>query len=189
MVKRLFLSVLCLLLSALPAQAASPVKLAVDKEKSELGFTAQQGQTSVKGRFTAFDADIRFHPQALGESKVHITIDMTGTDTAYDDISDTLATAEWFDSATHPKAVLETGSFRHIEDDRYEADAALTMKGETQPVTLAFQLLAFDEEQAEVEGRTTLNRRDFGIGWDATDTVADPVLVTFRIVAKPVKQD
>ena len=177
---------LIFLLIAIPftAQAVEPIRFVPVREKSEIRFEATQNDVPVQGGFDSFAADIAFHPEALATSKVKITVDMASVFADYDEIAETLKTAEWFDSGDFPQAVLETESFTALGEQRYEAKATLSIKDHKMPVTLHFTLNAFNDTQANVSGEAILKRTDFGIGWEDTDSVKDDVKVKFSVMAR-----
>jgi polyisoprenoid-binding protein YceI len=68
---------------------------------------------------------------------------------------------EFFDVAAHPTAVFAAAIRR--EGEGYLAEGTLTLRGVEKPLTLPFTL-ALEGESARMEGRVSLDRRDFGIG-------------------------
>lgn len=170
------------------AAHAAPVGFTPDVEKSHITFTATQNDAAVAGEFRAFTADIAFHPDALAESQVTVTVDMASVNAGYDEVVSTLATEDWFNSSAYRHAVFATQSFTHLGDNRYEAAATLTIKDHVQPVTLQFTLHDFSENAAHMTGETTLKRTDFAIGWEDTSTVEDDVVVKVEIHAEAAQQ-
>lgn len=168
----------------LPAWAVEPIHFALVPEKSEIRFEAVQNNAPVKGGFNGFSGDIAFHPDALPTSHTKIMVDIGSVFADYDEVAETLKTADWFDNGGFPQAVLETESFTALGDNRYEAVAALTIKGQRVPVTLHFTVNSFSDTQANVTGEAILKRTDFNIGWQDTATVADEVKVTFSVFAR-----
>ena len=90
--------------------------------------------------------------------------------------------ADHFDAANHPTASF-AAEIREAEAG-YVADGTLTLKGNTAPVTLPFDL-TLDGDTAQVTGTTTLDRRDFNIGESLKDeaSLGFPVEVTVELTA------
>ena len=167
------------------ALAAEPQAFVLEPAQSEIHFTATQNGAEVKGEFTSFTAPVlQFHPDALADSKVVVEVALGSVSMSYDEAVSTLQTPEWFNVDAFPTARFETTAFSATDEGSYLAEAILRIKGKTVPVRLTFDINRFDEVGADVTGRTVLKRTDFGIGWDATDTVADAVPVTIHFTAK-----
>lgn len=111
---------------------------------------------------------------------------MNAIDTAYDDLTNTLKSSDWFDAHQFPQAIFESNSFKKTGDKTYQAVGNLTLRGKTQPVTLDFTLENYSANNMVLNGSTTLKRTAFGVGqgdWSKTDAVKDEVRIDFKIVA------
>lgn len=157
-------------------------------EKSTLTFTAVQNGAPVSGEFRAFQGDIVFDPDHLGEGHIRVEVSMGSVMAPYQEMVDTLATADWFNVAAFPKAVFEAvpGSITKKEDNRYQAAGQLTLRDQTAPTTVIFTLEEYTPSHARVKGEVVLPRTQFGVGqgeWANIDVVKDEVQVTFDIDA------
>jgi polyisoprenoid-binding protein YceI len=70
-------------------------------------------------------------------------------------------------------------------DDRYRVTGDLTIKGTTLPVTVQFEYTGtavdpFGNQRVGFEGSTTVNRRDWGVEWNAP-LEAGGVLVSEKV--------
>lgn len=177
------------LLAAVTAQA-QPAAWALDPAKSTLGFVSNYMTTEVKGVFKTFTADLRFDPADLAASRVTVDVDVTSVDTAYADRDSTLKTETWFNAGSFPKAVYTASAFEATGLNAYRAKGELSLAGVTRPLDLLFTLAITPEgtaKVARVQGETTLNRLEFGIGkgeWADTKLIADPVKVSFDLTAR-----
>ena len=156
---------------------------------SSLTFTAIQNNAPITGNFHNFGGIIEFDPDALEKSHIRITVDMTSVEASYGEIVTTLKTADWFDTGQFTTAVFESTSVTHRDGKQYAAEGKLTLKDKTLPVTVNFELKTYTETEADVTGTAKISRTVFGVGkgqWEQTDTVKDPVTVTFDIHAVPV---
>ena len=173
------------------AEHAGITQWDVNEEASAITFLVEQSGGNFEGRFTDFDADIYFDPEKLGQSSAFVEIDIDSINTGSDERDGQARSAEWFDAASHPKAVFKSESFTRTGPNRYAAAANLTIRGVTIPVSLEFTL-NIDESPAQgriarMDGVLTLNRLDFGIGqdpWQGTETIGNPVKITLHVEAQ-----
>ncbi len=156
-------------------------------EKSAIKFIATVNKSPSEGAFKSFTINaLRFDPAHLDASFVKVTVDMLSVSSAYEEIATNLKTSDWFGAALFPQAVLETTAFRHLGGKRYEADAKLTIRAHTEPVTLTFTLDRYEAKSAVVNGSAVILRKPFGVGqgeWQETGTVADAVTIMFHVEA------
>jgi polyisoprenoid-binding protein YceI len=91
--------------------------------------------------------------------------------------------ADYFDSATYPTARFE-GEIVKTETG-YEATGPLTIRDQSVPITLPFEL-TFAGDTATMRGTTTVNRLDFNIGQGTQDegTLAFAVDIDVALTAK-----
>ena len=175
-----------LAVAAAPAPAPSgPVKWTV-LPGSTLGFTSAWSGQPVQGRFDRWKADISFSPDALDRSKVSVSIDLASVNTGDKQRDATLPSGDWFDTATHPKAVFTASRFETTGADRYVAHGTLSLKGVSKPQDLAFRL-KITGDQATVTGSASLDRTAFGVGqgeFEATDQIPGKVAVQVALKAR-----
>lgn len=171
------------------AAEGAVAKWAVVPADSHITFTATQNHAPVQGSFKQFDATIYFDEQKLAESSVDVSIAMNSVDAAYEDVVLSLQDTPWFDVKNFPKAEFKTKGFRHLEGNHYEADAILTIRSVSLPITFPFTLDIKEDDGnyfAKVYGQTTLKRTAFGVGqgeWKDTKTVEDDVTVEITLSA------
>ena len=157
---------------------------AVVHEESTLGFTATQTGSEFDGTFD-FTADMTFHRDRPGDSRFDVVVDVTSVDTGSGDRDSTLADQAWFWFAEYPEAHFETTRITHAGDDRYEAVATLTIKGNAHEVVLPFTWKQ-DGDVAEMQGTVraimqgglTMDRTRWEVGtgeWSSGDTVGRQV--------------
>ena len=169
-------------LVATGASAQTAPKWVVDHAQSQLLFDSQAEGAAFEGHFDDWDADIRFDPKALGQSKVSVTV-ATGSAVTGDSSRDQTAHgADWFASVMFPKATFTTRTIKDLGGGKYEADGDLAIKGVTQPLALPFTL-TIAGDTATMTGEATVDRSRFGVGqgdYGGADTV--PLSVTVKVV-------
>jgi polyisoprenoid-binding protein YceI len=169
------------------AALADVPSYSVIKEKSYLKFFAIQNGAPVEGKFDDFTADIKFDPEHLDQSSIHVEVATGSVSAADGDIVQNLKMPEWLSVAAFPKAVFACKKLTRMPNsDNYYAEGSLKLRDKTVPVMLNFQMEHFDASSAVAKGSITLHRKDFGVGqgeWAKDDVVKDEVRVEFRIAA------
>ncbi|MEF2550653.1 cytochrome b/b6 domain-containing protein [Aurantimonas sp. A2-1-M11] len=160
----------------------------VDAAESRLDFAAQFSGKPLTGTVGAWQADVRFSPDALERAQATVTIDTASITVDNSFVAPQVQGKDGFDSDTHPTATLVLSQFR-AADAGYAAEGTLTIKGKSLPVTVPF---TFDENAdgtAHVAaGSATVDRTafDLGVSNDPTGQYLDKaVTIRFALVAAP----
>lgn len=178
------------------ASPESAKRFAIDKTHSDVSFQVRHLVTKVRGRFADFDAEIRVVPGKPGESSVRFVIRTSSVDTDLPDRDQHLRSADFFDAEKYPEITFVSSRIRPIGDDRYEVTGLLTLRGVTREMTLPVTFLGFvvdpwGNEKAGFETEVVLNRKDFGMIWNAALDNGGVVLgdkVTVSIAVEAVRQ-
>ena len=149
----------------------TPGTWTVDTPHSTIGFVARHMMLSkVRGRFTDFTASIEVAdpPQS---STVFAEVQMASVTTGEEGRDNHLRTNDFFDVETHPTMTLRSTGFEADGDD-YVMHADLTIKGTTLPVDFELEFDGVGQDpwggtRAGFTASTTINRRDFGVEWNA----------------------
>ncbi|HEI6765586.1 TPA: YceI family protein [Legionella pneumophila] len=154
--------------------------------QSEITFTGTQNGAPVTGRFKKFTGQIFADPSNYKTGSIDITIDMNSIAAPFDDIVTTLASPDWFNVKAFPNAEFKASKFNQLDDKTYEAEGILTIRDKSAPVTLKFVVDQISNDQALVEGSSTIKRSTFRVGqgeWESTDEIQNEVIVRFKITA------
>ena len=143
----------------------------LDPTHSELTFKVKHLMISnVKGEFTKFNATI--HGESFESAKLTATIDAASVFTNNNDRDGHLKSADFFEVETYPELNFESTSIKKVDDEEYKLTGNLTIKGTTKPITLdvdfgGYMKDPYGNEKAgfSIEGK--LNRKDFGLNWNA----------------------
>ncbi len=157
----------------------------VDYDASSLTVTYTYEDEPYDATFENWTAAIQSGPEDLANASAVVTVDLTSVKTVSSFLDDTARSRAWLDTGSTPTAVFEVASFQETAPGSYEADATLTMKGKTLPVTLPFTA-TIDEGVATVEGETTLDRTAFEAGAPGGD-VGDTITVSVSLVASRIE--
>ena len=165
----------------------------IDKSHSEAIFQVRHLLTKVRGRFTDFEGAIEFNEAAPEQSTVHFAINATSIDTAEPDRDKHLRSADFFDVENHPQITFRSTRVAKRGGDTYDVTGTLTMHGVTKEVVLPVAHLGkakdpWGGDRLGFEAETTLNRKEFGLNWNAAlETggflVGDEVKVSLQIQA------
>ena len=174
-----------LALSALTAAATAAPALAqdwtLDRDASRVGFEASAFNTPLTGAFEDFTAQIRLDPDNLAEARIDATVNTASFTLSNSQYRGNLAGGDGLSIEDHPEARFVSEDVRVVEGG-YEAVGALTIKGETNPLTLPFTL-EIDGDRAVAEGAFTIERASFAVGGGAWGDVGPTVTVSVRIEA------
>ena len=168
--------------------------LVIDRSHSEVAFQVRHLLTKVRGRFTDFAGTIEFNPADPSQSRIEVVIQAASIDTGEPDRDKHLRSADFFDVDTWPTLTFASTSVRHRGGESYDVAGNLTIHGVTKPVTLSASALGsaldpWGQLRFAFEGEVTLNRKDFGLNWNAAlETggflVGDEVKVALSVQAK-----
>jgi polyisoprenoid-binding protein YceI len=176
------------------AVAAAVRTLEIDRSHSEVAFQVRHLLSKVRGRFTDFAGTIEFDQSNPQNSRLEVTIQAASIDTAEGDRDKHLRSADFFEVDTYPTLTFVSTSVTLRSDDTYDVAGNLTIHGITRPVTLPASFLGaagdpWGNTRFVFEAELTLNRKDFGLTWNAAleaggFLVGDEVKVFLSIQAK-----
>lgn len=175
--------------SAEENEASALANWLVDMEQSTLGVTATQLGSPVTGAFANWQADIRFDPDQLDQSRVSVQIDTgsltLGTVSGQATGSDFLAASEF------PIATFEADTFEKTSETEFVARGELTIRDQTAEFELPFSLIISDDN-AQMTSTVELNRMDFGVGaanYGSEDSVGFAVGIDIELNANRAGAD
>jgi polyisoprenoid-binding protein YceI len=160
---------------------------ALDPTHSRLGFVARHAMvTKVRGSFEDFEGAAVLDFDDPTKSSARLTFQVGSVSTGNAQRDEHLRTNDFFDVATYPTATFESTGVRVVDDSTFEMDGDLTLKGVTKPVTVTWELTGHETDpfgnlRAGFEGRATINRKEWGVSWNA-GLEAGGVLVSEKVV-------
>lgn len=161
----------------------------VDKEQSVIRFSGTHDGSEYQGEFRDWTATIAFDPEALVNSKVRVKVDTSSVQTNKKLYTDSLKSAEWFNTAVYPSATVVLDNFRQAEEG-YVADATFTLKDATLTVPFTFSL-DINGDEASMTGETTVSRSALDLGQQSdpgADWVGEDVLIETDVRASRTGQ-
>jgi polyisoprenoid-binding protein YceI len=165
----------------------------IDKAHSEVAFQVRHLLTKVRGRFTDYAGTIAFDAADPTKSTVTFTIKAASIDTAEPQRDTHLRSDDFFAADQFPELTFTSTRVTAKGGDAYDVEGDLTIHGVTRRVVVPVTHLGtakdpWGNEKLAFEGETTINRKDFGLNWNAAlETggflVGDEVKVTLEIQA------
>ena len=175
------------------ANATTTKTFVIDKAHSEAVFQVRHLITKVRGRFANFEGKIEFDEERPDVSSVNVTIDAASIDTSEPDRDKHLRSDDFFGVETHPTITFKSTRVVKKSATSFDVVGNLTIHGVTKEVTLPVTYLGvakdpWGKERAGFESEITINRKDFGLAWNAAlETggflVGDDVKISLSIQA------
>jgi polyisoprenoid-binding protein YceI len=159
---------------------------AIDPAHSRIGFVARHAMvTKVRGSFNEFVGSGYFDAESPASSRVALTIKAASIDTRNADRDSHLRSNDFFDMETYPEITFVSTAVEQTREGEYRVTGDLTIKGVTKAVDVDFEYTGtavdpFGNNRIGFEGTTTLNRKDWGVSWNAA-LEAGGVLVSEKV--------
>lgn len=126
-----------------------------------IAITVTQLGTEVTGSFSDWTAAISFDENITEGVAGSVDVTISIGSLTLGSVTGQAMGTDFFDAATFPTATYTADIL--ATSDGYRLDGTLTIKNETVPVSMPFEL-QISKGVASASGRTSLNRMDFGIG-------------------------
>ena len=162
------------------APATPPAELArlsgeyaIDPTHTRIGFVARHAMvTKVRGAFNDFEGSAVFDATNPGATSVTVKIKAASIDTRNAQRDEHLRSNDFLAMETYPEITFVSTAFRPTSDDTFDLTGDLTVRGVTKSVTIPFTFEGaatdpFGNFRVGFEGSTTINRKDYGVTWNA----------------------
>lgn len=170
----------------------------LDPTHTRVGFVTRHAMvTKVRGSFNEFTGSAYFDAENPAASSGTVTIQVASIDTRNAPRDEHLRGLDFLGLDEYPEITFRTTAITPTGPDTFDVTGDLTFKGVTRPVTVPFSFEGqandpFGNVRVGFEGSTTINRKDWGITWNATlETggvlVSEKVVLEFEISA--IKQE
>lgn len=174
---------------------AIATRYAIDAAHSEAAFQVRHLLTKVRGRFSEFAGTIEFNSDDPAQSTVSFVVQTKSIDTAQGDRDAHLRSDDFFAVEQYPTLTFESTSIHSRGDNQFDVVGDLTIRGITKSITLPVELLGkakdpWGNEKLAFEAEVTINRKEFGLSWNAAlETggflVGDDVKVSLSVQGAP----
>jgi polyisoprenoid-binding protein YceI len=166
----------------------------IDPAHSRFGFVARHAMvTKVRGAFDEFEGSAVIDGADPTNSSVEVTIAVASVDTRNAQRDGHLRTNDFLDAETYPAITFKSTAISHVAGNEFEVTGDLTIKGVTKSISIPLEFEGtakdpFGNARVGFEGSVAINRKDWGITWNAAlETggvlVSDKVILEFEISA------
>jgi polyisoprenoid-binding protein YceI len=144
----------------------------LDPSHSEIGFAARHAMvTKVRGSFNEFEG-IASTGANLADAKIDVTIQTASVSTGSADRDGHLQSGDFFDVEAYPTIRFTSTSIAAVGTDALHVEGDLTIKDVTRPIAIDFDFEGvavdpFGNERVGLSGEVVVNRKDFGLEWNA----------------------
>ena len=145
----------------------------VDPAHSRIGFVARHAMvTKVRGSFNELTGKGTFDAEDPRRAHLEVTIQAASIDTRNADRDAHLKSNDFFDMERYPEIHFVSTAVAPVGDSAFRVTGDLTIKGITKSITFDLEHTGnatdpFGNERVGLEGSVTVNRKDWGVNWNA----------------------
>ena len=180
--------------ASVPALTELTGTYTLDPAHTRIGFVARHAMvTKVRGSFDEFAGTAVLDGADPANSRVEVTIEAASIDTRNAQRDEHLRSNDFLAMQEYPKITFASTGVRQAGESTFEVTGDLTIKGVTNEITIPFEFEGsakdpFGNQRVGFEGSVTINRRDYGVTWNAAlegggVLVSDKVTLEFEISA------
>ena len=148
-------------------------KWIADKSHSNVQFKVKHLMiNTVTGEFGDYEVEVESVLEDFTNARVRFEADVNSINTKNEQRDAHLKSEDFFNAEAFPKMSFESTSFEHISGDDYLLKGDLTIRDITRPITLAVEYGGrmtdfYGNSKAGFELSGSVNRKEFGLKWDA----------------------
>ena len=145
----------------------------IDVAHTRVGFVARHAMvTKVRGTFKEFEGHAHLDVADPAKSSAELTIQVASIDTGQEQRDAHLRGPDFFDTENYPMMTFKSTSVEKVDETTARVTGELTIKDVTKPVTIEFLHTGSAKDpygnlRAGFEGQATINRKDWGLNWNA----------------------
>ncbi len=146
---------------------------ALDTAHTQIGFVARHAMVArVRGAFDEFAGTVVIDGATPESSTATLRIKAASINTRNAQRDAHLRSSDFLANDEHPEITFVSTGVRQLSETELEVTGDLTIKGVTRPVTVAFTFAGsardpYGNLRIGFEGSATINRKDYGITWNA----------------------
>jgi len=158
---------------ALDTRAAALTAWQIDPKHTTVGFSVKHMMfATVKGRFAGVSGTIVLDEANPARSSVEVEVDAASVDTREEQRDGHLRSPDFFHAEQHPTITFRSTRVEPTSANAAEVHGDLTIRGVTRPIVFDATLLGraknpWGQEVAGFEVRGKVNRKEFGLNWNA----------------------
>ncbi|HEY0238290.1 MAG TPA: YceI family protein [Friedmanniella sp.] len=145
----------------------------LDPAHTEIGFVARHAMvTKVRGSFGTFEGTGVVDASDFSRSTVSVSIDATSIDTRNEQRDGHLKSNDFLAMDEYPTITFTSTKVEQTGPTTVDLTGDLTIKGTTNSITIPFEFQGaatdpFGNLRVGFEGSTVINRKDYGVTWNA----------------------
>ncbi len=166
----------------------------IDPAHTRIGFVARHAMvTKVRGAFNQFEGSAVVDGTDITKSTGQLKIQAASIDTRNEQRDAHLRSNDFLAMQEYPQITFVATDVRQVGPTTLELTGELTIRGVTNPITIPFEFEGastdpFGNQRVGFEGSTVINRKDYGITWNAAlETggvlVSDKITLEFEVSA------
>jgi len=165
----------------MPTATLTATKWGIDTTHTEVQFKVKHLVIStVTGFFKKFSGSVESETEDFDGASVNFSLDVNSIDTNQADRDAHLKSPDFFAADQYP-TVDFTGILKKVSDNEYKLDGSLTMRGTTKAIVLkaefgGIMVDPWGNTKAGFEINGKVNRKDFGLNWNAITEVGGMVV-------------
>ena len=175
-----------------PSQGTKATQWQIDPAHSAAHFSVRHLMISnVRGEFTNISGSALFDPSDLSKSSVEVTIEAASLSTREPQRDQHLRSGDFFDVEKYPTLTFRSTRVEPRGQEFFKLAGELTIHGVTKEATFDMEGPTptvkdpWGNVRAGVTGSTKINRKDFGLVWNAVTEgggimVGDEVKITIE---------
>jgi polyisoprenoid-binding protein YceI len=145
----------------------------IDGSHSRIGFSARHAMvTKVRGAFDEFEGTFHVDGENPENSSGKVTIQAKSINTRNSGRDDHLRSNDFLAMDEHPEITFVSTSVKQSGDAEFLVTGDLTIRGVTKSIEVPFEFTGtavdpFGNQRVGLEGSMTINRKEFGVSWNA----------------------
>ena len=145
----------------------------IDTAHSRVGFVARHAMvTKVRGSFNEFEGAIHLDGENPANSSGRVIIQAKSIDTRNGQRDEHLRSNDFLAMDEHPEITFVSTAIAQTGDENFTVTGDLTIRGVTKPLEIPFEYTGtatdpFGNQRVGLEGSVVINRKDFGVSWNA----------------------
>lgn len=145
----------------------------IDPSHSDATFSVRHAMiATVRGQFKVLSGTLEIDEAHPENAKVEAQVDTASIDTRDENRDNHLRSADFFDAATYPLITFKSSAVESTGGENYRVRGILDLHGVQKEVTFEAEYSGqgkdpFGNTRAGLSARATINRKDFGLNWNA----------------------
>jgi polyisoprenoid-binding protein YceI len=145
----------------------------LDAAHTRIGFSARHAMvTKVRGAFDEFEGSFHIDGENPANSSGKVTIQAKSINTRNGQRDEHLRSNDFLAMDEHPEITFVSTAVKPSGDGEFVVSGDLTIRGVSKPVEVAFEYTGsatdpFGNQRVGLEGSVVVNRKDFGVSWNA----------------------